>query len=132
MSMLRRGQGHGQARATSTETHTHTHTHTYIYTCGRSHGPSLLVAECQSWGPRKGHYFRYMEAYKHRRKIYTYKHTHAGMTLSVTSSSVDCGSATCTPLTRSSFDFISLHFSANWNVFFFFKCHAVNLKLENL
>lgn len=80
--------------------HRNTHTHTRIYT--RTVPISSRMSEL---GPRKGHYFRYMEAYKHRRKIYTCKRTHAGTTLSVTSSSVYCGSVTCMLLTSSSFVF---------------------------
>ena len=124
MSMLRRGQGHGQARATATEIHTHAHTHIYMWKLTCTVPISSRMSEL---GPRKGHYFHYMEAYKHRRKIYTYKHTHAGMTLSVTSSSVYCGSVTCMLLTSSSFVFISLYFSANW---YFFKMPSCKFKAE--
>lgn len=111
--------------------HTNTHTHTY----GHSHAPSLLVAECQSRGPGKGHYFGYMEAYTHHtQKIYAHKHTHAGTTLSVTSGSVCCGSVTSTLLTASSDVFclvfqqrkvklLLLQNGSNW----YFEFHAVNL-----
>lgn len=78
------------------------HTHAY----GHSHAPSLLVAACQSWGQGRGTIFVTWKQ-THTEDIHIQTHTHAGMTLSVTSSSVCCGSVTSILLTSGSNVFMS-------------------------